>query len=90
MGSERHCQRLRPAVEKVSLYSHLRDANDDNVKSICEDANCDIVKSICGDANCDNDFFTIDVTFCPLDLLLVRTGSENRSLTFKTNQKWTH
>ena len=33
MGGERHCQRLRPAVEKVSLLFHLRDANDDNGQS---------------------------------------------------------
>ena len=31
MGCQRHCQRLRLAVEKVSFYFHLRDANDDSV-----------------------------------------------------------
>lgn len=41
MGCQRHCQRLRPAVEKVSFYFHLRDANGDNEKPICEDADCD-------------------------------------------------
>ena len=30
MGCQRHCQRLRPAVEKV-VFFHLRDANDDSV-----------------------------------------------------------